>query len=57
MHVHSTTVHLCLLDNCFGLLVFVRPLICLFYTQTFREGSRFKRIDNHLGWFALMVSA
>ncbi|XP_015748762.1 PREDICTED: centrosomal protein of 63 kDa-like [Acropora digitifera] len=22
--------------------------------ETFREGSRFKRIDNHFGWFALM---
>ena len=27
----------------------------IYFFQTFREGSRFKRIDNRLGWFALMV--
>lgn len=32
----------------------LNSLESILYRETFREGSRFKRIDNHLGWFALM---
>lgn len=32
----------------------LNSLETILYSETFREGSRFKRIDNHFGWFALM---
>lgn len=32
----------------------LNSLEAILYRETFREESRFKRIDNHFGWFALM---
>lgn len=32
----------------------LNSLEAILYRETFREGSRFKRIDNRFGWFALM---
>ena len=42
-----------MVTECTFVYMFVWTFI--FFFQTFREGSRFKRIDNRLGWFALMV--